>query len=70
RFESMDKRFELLQHTMDKRFEAMDQRFESLQHNMDKRFDDVTRTIRHGQWFIGLLVTFVMAASAAAQILL
>ena len=54
----------------DKRFEQVDKRFESMQHNMDKRFDDLQRSIRNGQWFIGLLVTFVMAASTAVQVLL
>jgi hypothetical protein len=43
-FEAMDKRFESLQHNMDKRFEASDKRFESLQHNMDKRFE----SLQHG----------------------
>ena len=38
--EQMDKRFEQIQHYMDKRFEQMDKRFEQMQHNMDKRFDD------------------------------
>ncbi|NOY07601.1 MAG: hypothetical protein GXP33_02025 [Spirochaetes bacterium] len=44
-FESMDKRFESLQHQMDNRFESlqhqMDKRFESLQHQMDKRFESL-----------------------------
>ena len=68
-FANMDKRFESMQHNMDKRFEQVDKRFESMQHNMDTRFDDLQRSIRNGQWFIGLLVTFVMAASTALQIL-
>ena len=49
-FVMMDKRFEELQHQMDKRFEAvdkrfeaMDKRFEELQHQMDKRFDAVDK---------------------------
>ena len=49
-FVMMDKRFEELQHQMDKRFEAVDKRFESmdkrfeeLQHQMDKRFDAVDK---------------------------
>ena len=54
----------------EKRFEQVDKRFESMQHNMDKRFDDLHRSIRNSQWFIGLLVMFVMAASTAFQILL
>ena len=70
RFEEMqhsfEKRFESMQHNMDKRFEQVDKRFEQV----DKRFDDLHRSIRNGQWFIGLLVTFVMAASTALQILL
>lgn len=74
RFESlqhtMDKRFEDLYHNMDKRFEQVDSRFESMQHNMDRRFDELHRSIRNGQWFIGMLVTFVMTASTAVQILL
>ncbi len=73
RFEQVDSRFESMQHNMDKRFESMqhnmDARFESMQHNMDRRFDELHRSIRNGQWFIGLLVTFVMAASTAVQIL-
>lgn len=51
-------------------FVQVDKRFESMQHNTDKRFDDMQRSIRNGQWFIGLLVTFVMAASTAVQVLL
>jgi hypothetical protein len=70
RFEQVDKRFESMQHNMDKRVEQSDKRIESLQHNMDRRFDDMQRSIRNGQWFIGLLVTFVMAASTAVQVLL
>ena len=72
-FAQMEKRFE----QVDKRFEQVDKRFESMQHNMDKRFesmdkrfDDLQRSIRNGQWFIGVLVTFVMAASTASQIFL
>ncbi len=67
---NMDKRFESMQHNMDKRFEQVDKRFESMQQNMNDRFDDLQRSIRNGQWFIGLLVTFVMAASTAVQVLL
>ncbi|MFP4511128.1 MAG: hypothetical protein ACLFNQ_13485 [Spirochaetaceae bacterium] len=72
-FAQMEKRFEQI----DKRFEQVDKRFEEIQHNMDKRFeqvdkrfDDLNRNIRNSQWFIGLLVTFVMAASTALQIFL
>ena len=72
-FAQMEKRFE----QVDKRFEQVDKRFESMQHNMDKRFesmdkrfDDLQRSIRNGQWFIGVLVTFVMAASTAVQVFL
>ncbi len=54
----------------EKRFEQVDKRFESMQQNMNDRFDDLQRSIRNGQWFIGLLVTFVMAASTAVQVLL
>lgn len=66
RFEQIEKRFEKI----DKRFEQVDKRFEDMQHNMDRRFDEVHRSIRSGQWFIGILVTFVMAASTAVQVLL
>ncbi|WGK69043.1 hypothetical protein P0082_11255 [Candidatus Haliotispira prima] len=45
--QQMDKRFESMQHNMDKRFEQVDKRFESMQRNMDRRF----RTV---QWFLGL----------------
>jgi len=65
-FAQVDKRLESMQHNMDKRFEQVDKRFEQV----DKRFDDLQRSIRNGQWFIGLLVTFVMAASTAVQVLL
>jgi hypothetical protein len=58
-FAQVDKRLESMQHSTDKRFEQV-----------DKRFDDLQRSIRNGQWFIGLLVTFVMAASTAVQVLL
>ena len=73
RFEQVDKRFEAMQHNMDKRFEQVDKRFEQVDkrfEQVDKRFDDLHRSIRNGQWFIGLLVTFVMAASTALQVLL
>lgn len=70
RFEQVDKRFEDMQHSFEKRFEMVDKRFEDMQHNMDRRFDEVHRSIRSGQWFIGILVTFVMAASTAVQVLL
>lgn len=65
-FAQTEKRFEQI----DKRFEMVDKRFEDMQHNMDRRFDEVHRSIRSGQWFIGILVTFVMAASTAVQVLL
>ena len=49
-FVMMDKRFEELQHQMDKRFEAVDKRFEvvdkrfeELQHQMDKRFESMDK---------------------------
>ena len=70
RFEQIDKRFEDMQRSFEKRFEMVDKRFEDMQHNMDRRFDEVHRSIRSGQWFIGILVTFVMAASTAVQVLL
>jgi DNA anti-recombination protein RmuC len=70
RFEQIDKRFEDMQRSFEKRFEQVDKRFEDMQHNMDRRFDEVHRSIRSGQWFIGILVTFVMAASTAVQVLL
>ena len=65
-FAQTEKRFEQIE----KRFEMVDKRFEDMQHNMDRRFDEVHRSIRSGQWFIGILVTFVMAASTAVQVLL
>ena len=70
RFEQIDKRFEDMQRSFEKRFEMVDKRFEDMQHNMDRRFDEVHRSIRSGQWFIGILVTFVMAASTAVQVVL
>ena len=49
-FVMMDKRFEELQHQMDKRFDAVDKRFdavdkrfEELQHQMDKRFESMDK---------------------------
>ena len=70
RFEQVDKRFESMQHNMDKRFESMQHNMDKRFDQVDKRFDDLQRSIRNGQWFIGLLVTFVMAASTALQVLL
>jgi len=43
--EQMDKRFEAMQQSMDKRFESMDRRFESMQQSMDRRFEELTRRI-------------------------
>ena len=50
RFEDVDKRFEMMQHQMDKRFEDMNKRFEDMnkrfemmQHQMDKRFEDMNK---------------------------
>ena len=63
-FEAMDKRFESLQHNMDKRFEASDKRFESLQHNMDKRFEGVDKRFSMLQWMWGggvVLITLLMS---------
>ena len=51
-------------------FARMDERFHDIQRNMYRRFADLGRNIRNGQWFIGLLMTFVMVASTAVQILL
>ncbi len=42
-FAQNDKRFEQMQHNMDKRFEQVDKRFEQMQHNMDKRFEQVNK---------------------------
>ena len=52
-FEMMEKRFESIQHNLDKRFEQADKRFESMQHNVDKRFSSL-------QWFIGLGFTLLV----------
>ena len=38
-FAMMDKRFEEMQHQIDKRFDAVDKRFEAMQQQMDKRFE-------------------------------
>jgi len=39
----MNKRFETVQHNMDKRFEQVDKRFETMQYNMDKRFEQADK---------------------------
>ena len=59
---SMDKRFELLIHQMDKRFEQVDKRFEQ----MDKRFEQVEKHLNRlfiligaGFSFIALLITIL-----------
>ena len=39
----MDKRFEDMQKSMDKRFEAVDKRFEDMYRYMDKRFEDMNK---------------------------
>ena len=56
RIEQVDKRFETMQHNMNKRFEQVDKRFEDLQHYMDKRFNQLT-------WMMGIgftgLVTLI-----------
>ena len=53
-FVMMDKRFEELQHQMDKRFDAVDKRFEA----MDKRFEEITRRLdRFMVWSFSTTVT-------------
>ena len=42
-FAMMDKRFEEMQHQIDKRFDAVDKRFEEMQQQMDKRFEAVDK---------------------------
>jgi len=37
--EQMDKRFEAMQHEMNRRFDAVDKRFEAMQHEMNRRFE-------------------------------
>ena len=67
-FVMMDKRFEELQHQMDKRFdvvdkrfEAVDKRFESMDKrfaSMDKRFEEITRRLdRFMVWSFSTTVT-------------
>jgi len=53
-FAMMDKRFESMQHIMDKRFEQVDKRFEQI----DKRFDFLTfRFDRFMRWPFGPILT-------------
>ena len=42
-FAMMDKRFEEMQHQIDKRFDAVDKRFEEMQQQMDKHFEAVDK---------------------------
>jgi hypothetical protein len=67
KFDASEKRFELLQRTMDERFEAlqreMNTRFEALQREMnarfeavDKRFEAMDKRFSAIQWMIGILV--------------
>ena len=67
-FVMMDKRFEELQHQMDKRFDAVDKRFEAVDKRfeamdkrfeaMDKRFEEITRRLdRFMVWSFSTTVT-------------
>jgi len=67
-FVMMDKRFEELQHQMDKRFDAVDKRFEAVDkrfeamdkrfESMDKRFEEITRRLdRFMVWSFSTTVT-------------
>lgn len=49
-FAMMDKRFESMQHNMDKRFDQVDKRFEQV----DKRFDQIDKRFIFMQWVIGV----------------
>jgi hypothetical protein len=56
KFDASEKRFELLQRTINERFEAMDKRFESLQREMNARFEAMDKRFSTIQWMIGILV--------------
>jgi len=67
KFDASEKRFDLLQRTMNERFEAVDKRFESLQREMNGRFESLQREMNARfeaiekrfstiQWMIGILV--------------
>ena len=67
-FVMMDKRFEELQHQMDKRFDGVDKRFEAVDKRfeamdkrfeaMDKRFEEITRRLdRFMVWSFSTTVT-------------
>jgi len=47
--QQVDKRFEQLQNSMDKRFEQVDKRFEQMQSSMDKRFEQVDKRFEQMQ---------------------
>ena len=40
---NMDRRFEMMNESFNKRFEQMDKRFEMMQHNFDKRFEQMDK---------------------------
>ncbi|MBF0266762.1 MAG: hypothetical protein HQL46_15980 [Gammaproteobacteria bacterium] len=48
-FKQSDKRFEELQHNMDKRFEQSDKLLAQMQHNMDKRFEQSDKLLAQVQ---------------------
>lgn len=59
-FKSVEKRFEQMQHSMDKRFEQVDKRFEELLHYTDKRFEDMNRRFSSLQWTMGIGFTLIL----------
>ena len=60
-FAQMDKRFEILQDSIDKRFEQVDKRFDQV----DKRFEDMSRS--QTRWFtvLSLMLAIIGAAATA-----
>ena len=60
-FKQSDKRFEEIQHTMDKRFEQVDKRFEQVDkrfEQFDKRFDEMGRRMdRFMFWSFGITIS-------------
>ncbi|AFL75891.1 hypothetical protein [Thiocystis violascens] len=76
-FEQMDRRFEAMQASMDKRFEQVEKRFEqvdkcfeAMQASLDKRFDEMLK--RHDQqfiWLVGFIATGVGLVIAALRYL-
>jgi hypothetical protein len=58
-FAQMDKRFEILQGSIDKRFEQVDKRFDQV----DKRFEDMSRS--QTRWFTVLSLMLAIIGAAA-----